>query len=202
MENGGVVVCSRRDPVRANVRSGVSRARGKEGAHGVGTYIGASVGGDERVLTRHINVSRKISARNIADIRKAIGPSGIGVGQGNLRSVGLVIIGGKDICVGAEKVDEGGKTSHDIGGIGVGGKLHDENATVGRIIPVGGPAIGEDGGRGGVGISFQAVASEVSGLGSKVVSDPLSRGNLSREDQSEKSGGHFRGGRDDDLLHG
>lgn len=183
MEYGGVVVCSRRNPIGANVRSGVSRARGKEGTNGVGTYIGTSVGGNERVLTRHINVSRKISARNIADIRKAIGPSGIGVGQDKLRSVCLVIIGGKDICVGAEKVDEGGKTSHDVGGIGVGGKLHEKNATVGRIIPVGGPAIGENGGRGGVGIGTETVASAVSGLGSKVVSDPLGRRNLGREDQ-------------------
>lgn len=180
MEYGGVVVCSCGDPIGANVRSGVSRARGKEGTHGVGTYIGTSVGGNERVLTRHINVSRKISARNIADIRKAIGPSGIGVGQGNLRSVGLVVIGGKDICVGAEKVDEGGKASHDVGGICVGGKLHDENATVGRIIPVGGPAIGKDGRRGGVGVGSEAVTSEVSGLGGEVVSDPLGRRNLGR----------------------
>ena len=194
MENGGVVVCSRRNPIGANVRSGVSRARGKEGTNGVGTYIGTSVGGNEGILARHINVARKISARNIADIRKAIGPSGIGVGQGKLRSVGLVIIGGKYICVGAEKVDEGGKTSHNIGGIGVGGKLHDENTTVAKVVPIGGPAIGEDGGRSGVGVSSEAVASAVSGLGSKVVSDPLGRGNLGREDQSEKSGGDFRGG--------
>ncbi len=178
MENGGVVVCSRRDPIGSNVRGGVARARGKEGANGVGTYIGASVSGNEGVLTRHINVSRKISARNIADIRKAIGPSGIGVGQDKLRSIGLVIIGGKDICVGAEKVDEGGKTSHHVGGICVGGKLDDEDATVGRIIPVGGPAIGEDGRRGGVGVGSEAVTSAVSGLGSKVVSDPLGRGHM------------------------
>jgi len=95
----------------------------------------------------------------------------------------LVIIGGKDICVGAEKVDEGGKTSHDIGGIGVGGKLHDENASVGKIIPVVGPAIGENGGRGGVGVSSEAVASAVSGIWTKIVSDPLGRGNLGREYQ-------------------
>ena len=95
MENGGVVVCSRRDPIGANVRGGVTRARGKEGTNGVGTYIGAGVGGNEGVLTRHINVSRKISARNIADIRKAIGPSGICVRQGKLRSVGFVVIGGE-----------------------------------------------------------------------------------------------------------
>ena len=114
----------------------------------------------------------------------------------------MVIIGGKDICVGAEKVDEGGKTSHDIGGIGVSGKLHDENATVAKVVPIGGPAIGEDGGRSGVGVSSEAVASAVSGIWTKIVSDPLGRGNLGREDQSEKSGGHFRGGRDDDLLHG
>jgi len=183
LENSWVVVCSRRDPVRTNGVGGVTRARRVKRANRVGANICTIVGGNEGILTRHINVSRKNSARNIADIRKAIGPSGIGVRQGKLRSVGLVIISGKDICVGAEKVDEGGKTSHDVGGIGVGGKLDDKDATVGRIIPVGGPAIGEDGGRGGVGIGFQAVASEVSGLWSEVVSDPLGRGNLSREDQ-------------------
>ena len=149
-------------------------ARGKEDTNGVGAYIGTSVGGNEGVLTRHINVARKVSARNIADIRKAIGSSGIGVGQGKLRSVGLVIIRGKDICTVSEKVDEGGKTSHDIWGIGVGGKLHDENATVGKVIPVGGPAIGENGGRGGVGVSSEAVASAVSGIWTKIVSNPLS----------------------------
>lgn len=195
MENGGVVVCSRGDPIGANVRGGVTQARGKEGANGVGTYIGTSVGGNEGVLARHINVARIISARNIADIRKAISPSGIGVGQGKLRGVGLVIIGGKDICVvGAEKIDEGGKTSHDTGGIGVGGKLHDENATVGKVIPVGGPAIGEDGGRSGVGVGSEAVASAVSGIWIKIVSNPLSRGNLGRENQSKKSGGKCPGG--------
>ena len=183
MENGGVVVCSRRDPIGSNGVGGVSRGRRVKGTNAVGTYIGTSVGGNEGVLTRHINVTREISTRNIADIRKAIGPSGIGVGQGKLRSVGLVIIGGEDICVGAEKVDEGGKTSHDVGGICVGGKLDDEDATVGRVIPVGGPAIGKDGRRGGVGVGSEAVTSEVSGLGSKVVSDPLGRRNLGREDQ-------------------
>jgi len=101
----------------------------------------------------------------------------------------LVIIGGKDICVGAEKVDEGGKASHDIWGIGVGGKLHDENAAVGKVIPVGGPAIGENGGRSGVGVSSEAVASAVSGIWTKIVSNPLSGGNLGRENQSKKSGG-------------
>jgi hypothetical protein len=90
----------------------------------------------------------------------------------------LVIIGGKDICVGAEKVDEGGKTSHDVGGICVGGKLDDEDATGRRIIPVGGPAIGKDGCRGGVGVGSEAVTSAVSGLRSKVVSDPLGRGDM------------------------
>ena len=193
MDNGGVVVCSRGDPIGANIRGGVTQARGKEGTNGVGAYIGTSVGDNEGVLTRHINVSRKISARNIADIRKAIGPSGIGVGQGKLRSVGLVIVGGKDICVGAEKVDKGGKTSHDIGGIGIGGKLHNENAAVGKVIPVGGPAIGEDGGRGGVGVGSKAVASAISGIWTKIVSNPLGRGNLGRENQSKKSGGKCLG---------
>ena len=51
--------------------------------------------------------------------------------------------------------------------------MHDEYATVGRIIPVSGPAIGKDGRRGGVGVGSKAVTSEVSGLGGEVVSDPL-----------------------------
>ena len=95
----------------------------------------------------------------------------------------MVIIGGQNICVGAEKVDEGGKTSHHVGGICVGGKLHDEDATGRRIVPVGRPAIGRDGRRGGVGVGSEAVTSAVSGLRSKVVSDPLRRRNLRRKDQ-------------------
>lgn len=79
--------------------------------------------------------------------------------------------------------------------------MHEKNATVGKVIPVGGPAIGENGGRSGVAVGREAVASAVSGIWTEIVSDPLGRGNLGREDQSEKSGGHFRGGRDDDLLH-
>jgi len=44
LENGGVVVCSRGDPIRPNGVGGVSQARRVKGTHGVGAYIGTSVG--------------------------------------------------------------------------------------------------------------------------------------------------------------
>ena len=100
MENRGVEVgaaATRKssaigwDTIGSYTRGRVSDADGVKHSDRVGSYIAVCIGQNKGVLTRHVNGICKISSQNIACVGETAYAGRIGVGQGNLRGIGLIV---------------------------------------------------------------------------------------------------------------
>jgi hypothetical protein len=100
LENRGVEVgaaASRKDSaigwdtIGSDARGRVSHADGVKRSDSVGSYIAVCIGQNKGVLTGHVNGICKISSQNIAGVGETADASRIGVGQSNLRGIGLIV---------------------------------------------------------------------------------------------------------------